>query len=123
MIIQYAPKAKKTQKILISCTLSQSPALPLKILTPLADMSVTEKQEIFLEVKVNKPGQTPIWMFENKEVSTSEHIQLKSEGLIHRLVIKSATLDDEGVYKVVFGDIKSSANVLVDGELQLFHKV
>ena len=80
-------------------------------------MTVTENQEIFLEVKVNKPGQSPVWTLENKEVSSSKHIQLTSEGLIHRLVIKTASLDDEGVYKVAFGDKKSSANVLVDGEL------
>ncbi|XP_067685805.1 immunoglobulin superfamily member 22-like [Haliotis asinina] len=89
--------------------------LPIKFVQPLADITVTEKQEIFLEVKINKPGQTPVWTFENKDVSTSKRIRLTSDGVLHRLVIESADLEDEGSYKVAFGDVESSANVFVDG--------
>lgn len=92
----------------------------MKFVRPLADITVTEKQDIYLECEINKPGLKPTWKVDGSKVSASERIQLLSEGNVHKLIIKEADLDDENVYTVTFDDATSTASVIVDGEYIYF---
>ncbi|XP_046554801.1 titin-like [Haliotis rubra] len=89
-------------------------AEPVKFIRPLADITVTEKQDIYLECEINKPGLKPTWKIDGNKVSASGRFQLLSEGNVHKLIIKEAELDDENVYTVTFDDVTSTASVLVD---------
>lgn len=59
---------------------------------------------------------TPVmWYKDGNALKDGEPYQLVSTGLVHKLVIASATLDDEDDYTVVAGPVKSTASLLVDG--------
>ena len=89
---------------------------PVEFIRPLADIKVTENQEIFLEVEVNKPNKTSQWFHDGQQVSASKRIKLLTDGAVHKLVIDSAELDDEGKYKVKVNEVECEATVLVDGK-------
>lgn len=56
------------------------------------------------------------WLKEGKPISPSDMYQITSEGLVHKLVISKADLNDEGDYKVVAGPAQTTASLLVDGK-------
>ena len=91
--------------------------LPVTFVRPLANITVTENQDIHLEVEVSKPNKNAQWFKDDKPVNAEARIKLTSDGKVHCLDIASAELDDEAVYKVVVEGAESSAEVLVDGEI------
>ncbi len=82
---------------------------------PLKETSVLEKQNVTLDVQVNKPGVSMVWSKDGTEVSESERINIDVEGTVHRLNIKQAILDDGGQYKVTVGLAMSEAPLHVEG--------
>jgi hypothetical protein len=79
-----------------------------------------ENQKLHLECEVSRPDKPAQWFKDDKPVSVSARIRLKSDGGVHSLDIDSADLDDEGIYKVVVNGAESSAEVLVEGMLLVF---
>lgn len=49
-------------------------------------------------------------------IAPSDHFQITSEALVHKLTINKATLDDEAEFSALAGPAKSTAALLVDGE-------
>ena len=96
-----------------------STELPTTFVRPLANITVMEKQKLHLECEVSRPDKPAQWFKDNQPVTASARIRLKSDGGVHSLVIDSAELDDEAVYKVVVNGIESSAEVLVEGRCTL----
>ncbi|XP_041444604.1 myosin-binding protein C, slow-type isoform X4 [Xenopus laevis] len=73
---------------------------PLKILQPLTDMTVNLGKEINLkcEISENVPGR---WYRNGQLVHGSDRIKIFHKGRIHRLVIESGLVEDEGDYSFV----------------------
>ncbi|KAK7507540.1 hypothetical protein BaRGS_00001475, partial [Batillaria attramentaria] len=90
--------------------------LPTTFIRPLANITVTEHQKLSLECEVSRPDKPAQWFKDNVPVTASARIRLKSEGGVHSLVIDSAELDDEAVYKVIVNGVESTAEVLVEEE-------
>lgn len=83
---------------------------------PLANITVIENQSLHLECEVSNPDKTAQWYVDGKEVSASARIRLTSEGKVHRLIVDSVDLDDEGLYKVEVDGATSEASVFVEGK-------
>ena len=96
-----------------------STELPTTFVRPLANITIMEKQKLHLECEVSRPDKPAQWFKDNQPVTASARIRLKSDGGVHSLVIDSAELDDEAVYKVVVNGVESSAEVLVEGRCTL----
>lgn len=61
---------------------------------------------------------TPVtWYKDGRPIAPSNVYTITNEGLIHKLVIAHADLDDEGDYKVVAGPAVSTAPLTVHGKL------
>ncbi|XP_074863629.1 myosin-binding protein C, slow-type isoform X3 [Carettochelys insculpta] len=73
---------------------------PLKIMQPLTDQTVRLGNEIALkcEISENIEGK---WYKNGQLIQASDRVKLYHKGRIHRLVIGSATADDEGDYMFV----------------------
>lgn len=96
---------------------SYIPELPTTIVRPLADITVIENQSLHLECEVSQPGKTAHWYINGQtEVTASARIRLTSEGKVHRLIIDSVELDDEGLYRVEVDGASSEASVFVEGK-------
>ena len=89
--------------------------LPLEILSPLHDLTVTEKQPITLECKVSKPDKKAIWKKDGKELRLKDGMTFISDNGVHRMVIDSAEKSDKGDYSVEIDDVWSSATLTVEG--------
>ena len=90
--------------------------LPTTFVRPLANITVMEKQKLYLECEVSRPDKPIQWFKDDKPVTASARIKLTSEGGVHSLLIDCAELDDEAVYKAVVNGVESTAEVLVEGE-------
>lgn len=78
-----------------------------------------EGETVQFECKVTK--ETPVtWYKDDEPLADSDRHQLVSAGLVHKLIIAQAKLDDEAVYTVTSGPAKSTASLLVDG-IYLLH--
>nr|XP_025034740.1 myosin-binding protein C, slow-type isoform X2 [Pelodiscus sinensis] len=73
---------------------------PLKIMQPLTDQTVRLGKEIALkcEISENIEGK---WYKNGQLIQASDRVKLYHKGRIHRLVIGSAVVDDEGDYMFV----------------------
>ncbi|KAE8615093.1 hypothetical protein XENTR_v10008405 [Xenopus tropicalis] len=73
---------------------------PLKILQPLTDSTVNLGKEINLkcEISENVPGR---WYRNGQLIQGSDRVKIFHKGRIHRLVIESALVEDEGDYSFV----------------------
>ncbi|XP_041442205.1 myosin-binding protein C, slow-type isoform X8 [Xenopus laevis] len=73
---------------------------PLKILQPLTDMTVNLGKEINLkcEISENVPGR---WYRHGQLIQGSDRVKIFHKGRIHRLVIESSLVEDEGDYSFV----------------------
>ena len=91
------------------------PAERVRITKPLADTEVKEKNELILTCEVNKLGKKPVWYLDDEEITPSDRVKPTSRGLLHKLTIQPAKPHDEGKYTVAFGDVKSSAEVTIQG--------
>jgi len=90
--------------------------IPIVFIVPLKDASIFEKESVTLHVEVNKPGVVLTWLKDGTELTPGERIEVSVEGTVHQLHIKSAVLEDAGVYMVTVGVIVSKANLEVKGE-------
>lgn len=88
------------------------------------DMKVTEGDKVVLKVTViGQPSPEVTWFIDNETIESEEGISLQSDGDKHQLVIDSAHLEDEGVYKCVAkseaGKAMCEVELLVNGKLFL----
>ena len=78
-------------------------------------MEVKEKEELILTCEVNKLDEKPVWYLDDNEITPSDRVKPSSRGILHKLTIQPVKPHDEGKYTVAFGDVKSSAEVTIQG--------
>ena len=90
--------------------------VPADILKPLENISVYEKQEIFLECSFSHPNGEPVWLKDNIDVKFSigsdRFIKKVSEN-VYTLVIPEAKLEDAGNYSCTVKMAKTNCSVRV----------
>lgn len=90
--------------------------VPADILKPLENVSVYEKQEIFLECSFNHPNSEPVWLKDNIDVKFSvgsDRFIKKCVENVYTLVIPEAKLEDCGTYSCTVKLAKTSCSVKV----------
>ena len=98
------------------------PEIPIEFIVPLKDVSVLEKQNVKLEVKVNKSNVELTWLKDGTELTPSERIDIDVDGQVHAINIKSAMLNDAGEYVVKVGLVATKGQLTVDEEPTVFTK-
>lgn len=56
------------------------------------------------------------WMFQNKELKTSEDYKIISEKKSHKLIVQKVDKTKEGEYTAVVGHLQTSACLTVEGQ-------
>ncbi|KAK7082946.1 hypothetical protein SK128_021397 [Halocaridina rubra] len=77
------------------------------------DVEVQELEEAVLQVEVSSDKVPVSWHKDGEELTDSDRIKLVSEGKIRKLILKKATLSDEGEYTCVLGDQECTAELTV----------
>ncbi|XP_066957175.1 titin-like [Macrobrachium rosenbergii] len=79
----------------------------------LQDVEVQELEEAVLQVEVSSDKGRISWHKDGEELTNTDRIKLVSQGKVHKLVLKKATLQDEGEYTCVLGDQECTAELTV----------
>ena len=97
------------------------PELPIKIMRPLSNLEIMEKDTATLECEFSKKNLTPKWLKNTVEIQPSkqgfERYTIEIDNCVHRLIISDAQLDDSQKYSCVLGDKKTAAKLSVKGQL------
>lgn len=96
-------------------------AEPIKVIEPLKDTIVKERETITLECKISKARVKCVWLKDGKPLKAVLRTETKHDGQLHRLTINKAELADIGKYSVSFDDDDCvlEANVDIKGLLRL----
>uniref|UniRef100_F7H4X7 Myosin-binding protein C, slow-type n=1 Tax=Callithrix jacchus TaxID=9483 RepID=F7H4X7_CALJA len=102
LIIEGATKADSAEYSVMTTGGQSSAKLsvdlkPLKILTPLTDQTVNLGKEICLKCEISE-NITGKWTKNGLPVQESDRLKVVHKGRIHKLVIASALIEDEGDY-------------------------
>ncbi|XP_053518130.1 myosin-binding protein C, slow-type isoform X16 [Artibeus jamaicensis] len=102
LIIEGATKADSAEYSVMTTGGQSSAKLtvdlkPLKILTPLTDLTVKLGKEICLKCEISE-NVTGKWTKNGLPVQESDRLKVVHKGRIHKLVIDSALIEDEGDY-------------------------
>ena len=89
--------------------------LPIEILKPLKDVTVTEGEPFTLTCEVSKPDRPARWLKDGQPVDT-DHCKLTVDDCVHKLEISQSVLDDEADYTIEISDKSSKCMVLVEGK-------
>ncbi|KAK3082923.1 hypothetical protein FSP39_009100 [Pinctada imbricata] len=87
--------------------------LPLDLIKPLENTTITEKQPVTLECELSKPNQKVVWKKDSKELRLRDDMTFIVDKGHHKLVINNAELDDEGEYSVEVDGISTTAKLTV----------
>ncbi|XP_028813249.1 immunoglobulin superfamily member 22-like isoform X2 [Denticeps clupeoides] len=90
---------------------------PLKLLTELRPVRVTERQTAVFEVRLSKKTDQPfVWQFKGKEVKRDEKIDMtvSEDGLTYTLKIKDVRPSDTGDYTLSLGDLNATAPLYIE---------
>jgi hypothetical protein len=90
--------------------------VPAEILKPLDNISIYEKQEIYLECSFSQPNSEPVWLKDNIDIKFSvgsDRFTKKVVENIYTLVIPEAKLEDAGTYACTVKLTKTSCTVKV----------
>lgn len=88
---------------------------------PLSNLEIYVKQTAVFECEVSKPNMTATWFQAGTEVKGPEYARFTPEvdGVVHRLTIVDAIIDDTMKYSCTIKDKKTSAKLTVLGALSL----
>ncbi|XP_056138393.1 immunoglobulin superfamily member 22-like [Lampris incognitus] len=90
---------------------------PLKFLSDVKPMKVTERQTAVFEVRLSKKTDAPlIWKFKGKEVKRDEKFEVSQsgDGLTYTLKIKDVKSSDSGDYTISIGDLTATAPLFIE---------
>ncbi|KAM3869988.1 immunoglobulin superfamily member 22-like [Diretmus argenteus] len=90
---------------------------PLKFLSDLKPMRVTERQTAVFEIRLSKKTDAPlIWMAKGKEVKRDEKFEVSrsEDGLTYTLKIKDVKASDTGDYTISIGDLTATAPLFIE---------
>lgn len=79
----------------------------------LEDLEIKENENGVLEVEVSSESAEVIWMKDDLTISSETHDRYKiiKEGLVRKLLIRSASIHDEAEFKCILGDQECAAEV------------
>jgi len=90
---------------------------PIKVLEPLKDVIVNERETITLQCKISKNKVKAVWKKDGEVMRGSMRADLQQEGQKHRLTVSSSELSDIGKYSVTFDEeVTLEANVDIKGK-------
>lgn len=83
----------------------------------LQDTTVRESEDAVMVVEITKESEEVRWYKDGKEIipDPSQRYQVESMGRQHKLVIRSASLDDMGIYSCTVEERECSAQLHVAG--------
>ncbi|KAJ8390911.1 hypothetical protein AAFF_G00098310 [Aldrovandia affinis] len=90
---------------------------PLKFLSELKPMRVTERQTAVFEVRLSKKSDLPlVWKFKGKEVKRDDKmdVTVSEDGLTYTLKIKDVRACDTGEYTMSMGDLTATAPLFIE---------
>ncbi|KAL7858382.1 hypothetical protein AOLI_G00184840 [Acnodon oligacanthus] len=90
---------------------------PLKFLTDLKPLRVTERQTAVFEVRLSKKADIPlVWKFKGKQLKRDEKfdVYVSEDGLTYTLKIKDVRPGDTGDYTISIGDLTTTAPLLIE---------
>lgn len=90
--------------------------MPLEILKPLRNATVSEGEKLILEVELSKPNYPVTWKKDGEVFVPRENTRLIVDGCLHRLEIDNADVDDEANYSLHAADKSCKALILVEGK-------
>lgn len=77
--------------------------------------SAMELDPVVLYCEVSRPDAVARWMKDGVEVQASDNVTVQAEGLMRRLIIRSADVMDAGTYTCHAGDSSMSFTVNIKG--------
>lgn len=81
----------------------------------LEDTQVGPNEEVTFTCKVNKEDVEVNWLLDNKDVPDSPKYNITHEDVTHSLTIKDVDSGDNVEVSAVFGDVSTSAKLVVNG--------
>lgn len=90
---------------------------PLKFLTDLKPLQVTERQTAVFELRLSKKTDSPlVWQFKGKELKRDEKFDVcvSDNGCTYTLKIKDVRPSDTGDYTISFGDLITTASLFIE---------
>lgn len=90
----------------------------LRFQVQLADVEVAEREDAVLECQVPLETIPTSWYLEDRELQPSHKYVMEEQGVVRRLTIRDARIDDDGIYLCQMKDKgRSIAEVSVRGGL------
>lgn len=106
-----------TPKSLLSHSILH-PEQSINIVKELCDEDVTEPEEAKFECEISIPSvKPPKWSLRGEVLQAGRNIIMQQEGTIHRLTILKTSADMTGTIQFSIGKSKSTANLLVRGNV------
>lgn len=106
-----------TPKSLLSYSILH-PEQSISIVKELCDEDVTEPEEAKFECEISIPSvKPPKWSLRGEVLQAGRNIIMQQEDTIHRLIILKTTADMTGTVQFSIGKSKSTANLLVRGNV------
>ncbi|XP_063069285.1 obscurin isoform X17 [Engraulis encrasicolus] len=92
-------------------------AQSLKMVRELQDVEVCAPCEACFECEVSAPGTRPVWTLKGESLEPSSRVLLEKMGTVHRLTLRQTSADMSGEVQFTYGKAKSTANLVVKGDL------
>lgn len=83
----------------------------------LQDVEVAAPDEACFECEVSMPVTKPVWTLNGESLQPSPRVLLEKMGTVHRLTLRQTSADMSGVVQFTSGKAKSTANLVVKGDL------
>lgn len=91
----------------------------LEFVRKLLDFEVKEREGAILEVEVSSPTAKVTWHKDGEELQQGDdRFDFEKEGNIHKLLIRTVSVHDEGEYTCALGEQECTAEVTVVGKHQ-----
>ncbi|KAJ8319891.1 hypothetical protein KUTeg_001478 [Tegillarca granosa] len=87
---------------------------PVEFISPVKEMTVTEKDTVCLECEISKPNVKAKWLKDGKEIKPDKGHHVIVDGTRHRLVLDAAELDDQAEYTIEVEGKHSAAKLTVE---------
>ncbi|XP_029139630.1 obscurin [Protobothrops mucrosquamatus] len=89
---------------------------PVKIITPLKDLKIQNKDDVTLECELSRPNAEVKWRKNGVEIRSSKKMVIASRGTKRSLAIHTCEYEDQGTYMCDAVDDKSSAVLEIYGK-------
>lgn len=83
-------------------------------------MKILEGKKLKLECSLSMPDVPVKWLKDGEEISPSSTIKPVTSGKTQQLVFTEVTLQDQGQYTCVAGDVSTEATLTVEGQYRTY---